>query len=122
MRPFANQMNCLLGGLSGNFSDERRFGGGFIQILNISAFTDPEAYRQGVRTFLNNMKTSEPAPGVDEVLVPGEFESRNRKERLKNGIEIPDMIYQQIQEWSDRLSVSIDASIVEPEDSRPYTA
>ena len=51
-----------------------------------------------------------------------EFESRNRKKPLKNGVEIPDPIYQQIQEWSDRLNVSINTSIVEPEDSRPYTA
>ena len=71
---------CLLGGLSGNFDVGRgAMGGQFMQVLNVSAFTPLEAYQQGVRAFLDSIKSIPPAPGFDEVLVPGDsVRSRTR--------------------------------------------
>ena len=69
-----------------------------------------------IRAFLDAMKTTEPADGVDEVLVPGDFEYCNRRHRLAHGIEIPDPINEQLREWADRLEVPVDDRIVEDKD------
>ena len=114
-------LTCLMSHLSGNFGNGSPFGGAFMQVINVNAFTDLTAYREGIRTFLNNMKTTDPADGIDEVQVPGEFEHHNRVQRLTHGIEIPDTINQQLIEWADRLNVSTDLSIAEPEDEMHYT-
>ena len=112
---------CLLGGLSGNFDAGRgAMGGQFMLVLNVNAFTPLEAYQQGVCAFLDGIKSIPPAPGFDEVLVPGDYERRSRLQRLAQGVDVPDTTYQQILEWSERLNVSLDEGIVKPSDVERY--
>ena len=112
---------CLLGGLNGNFDVGRgAMGGQFMQVLNVSAFTPLEAYQQGVRAFLDGIKSIPSAPGFDEVLVPGDYEHRSRIQRLVHGVDVPDTTYQQILEWAERLDVSLGEEIVEPADVERY--
>ncbi len=111
---------CLMGQLSGNRGEGAPSGGAFMQVIHIDAFTDLNGYQQGIRAFLNAMKTTEPADGIGEVQVPGEFEHRNRMHRLKYGIEIPDTINEQLFEWADRLEVCTRPTIVEDKDRAHY--
>jgi LDH2 family malate/lactate/ureidoglycolate dehydrogenase len=113
---------CLLGGLSGNFDPAHAaMGGGFMQVLHVEAFTPLAAYQQNVRAFLDGMKSTPPAPGFAEVLVPGDVERRSRSQRLADGIEIPDTIYSQLRTWAEQLNVPLSESIVEPTDTERYT-
>ena len=112
---------CLLGGLSGAFDVEQgRMGGQFMQVMNVDAFTPLKAYQRGVRAFLDGIKSTPPAPGFDEVLVPGDYERRSRVQRLAHGIEVPDTTYQQIREWVEQLNVSLSEGIVEAADVEQY--
>ncbi len=112
---------CLLGGLAGTFDAETgQMGGIFMQTIDVNAFTPVADYQKGVRAFLDVIKDTPPASGFDEVLVPGDFESRYRAERLKNGIEIPDTINNQLQECADKFNVSIGEEITEAEDKVRY--
>ena len=112
---------ALLGGLSGNFNVEAgTMRGEFMLVININAFMPLETYQRGVRAFLDGVKATPPAPGFDEVLVPGEFEYRSRAKRLVGGIELPDTIYSQIQEWADKLNVSLGEEAVEAADLERY--
>lgn len=112
---------CLLGGLSGEFNIEKgAMGGCFMQVINVNALTPLEEYQQGVRAFLDGIKSIPPAPGFSEVLVPGDFEHRNRVQRLADGIEIPDTIRQQISECAEKLGVSISEDAVEAADAERY--
>ena len=112
---------CLLGGLAGTFNVETGdMGGIYMQTIDVNAFTPIVEYQKGVRAFLDVIKATPPAQGFDEVLSPGDFESRNRVERLKSGIEIPDTIYNQLQECAERLNVSIGDDIIETEDKTRY--
>lgn len=106
---------ALLGGLAGGFDDERAsMGGAFMQVFNISAFTDISAYRRHVRAFLDGMKSTSPAAGHSEVLAPGDFEVRTRRERLASGVEVPESILDQLHEWAARLDVPLgEASVAE---------
>ena len=97
---------CLLGGLGAPFDPEKAaMGGCYMQVLNIDAFTPLADYQRNVRMFLNAMKATPLAPGFDEVLVPGEFEERNRRQRLANGVEIPETIISQLRQWAEKLNV-----------------
>lgn len=112
---------CLMGGLAGTFNtDTGDMGGIFMQTIDINAFTTVGEYQKGVRAFIDVIKSTPPAQGYDEVLSPGDFESRNRKERLKSGIEIPDTIYNQLLECAANLNVSIGDEIVQNADSVRY--
>jgi LDH2 family malate/lactate/ureidoglycolate dehydrogenase len=94
--------------------------GTFMQAIDVNAFTPVEAYQKGVRAFLDGIKSTPPAEGFDEVLVPGDFEARSREKRLKDGIEIPDTIYNQLQECADKLGISIGEDTVEDDDRAHY--
>ena len=114
-------VTCVLGGLSQEFNCEKgQMSGAFMQVINVDAFAPLEKYQRGVRAFLDGMKTTPPAPGFDEVMVPGDFEQRCRSHRLVNGIEIPNTIRQKIQEHAADLNVSIAEDIVEASDIERY--
>ncbi len=99
----------LLGGLGGTFNIQTgQMGGIFMQVINPDAFMSLSEYQKGVRAFLDTIKATPPAPGFDEVLVPGDFEARSQAHRLENGIDIPDTIFQQLQEYAEKLNVSMD--------------
>jgi LDH2 family malate/lactate/ureidoglycolate dehydrogenase len=111
----------LLGGLTGTFDVERgTVEGKFIQVIDVAAFTPLDAFCRGVRATLDEIKRVPPAPGTEEVLVPGEPEHRARAQRLADGIEVPEMISKQIRERARRLGVSLDHGDITDEDLAPY--
>jgi LDH2 family malate/lactate/ureidoglycolate dehydrogenase len=112
---------ALLGGLAGSFDpDSGAVTGEFMQVINVEAFTPLAAYQRQVRAFLDEVKAIPPAPGFDEVLVPGDFEARMRASRLAQGIDIPTTIHNQLQEWATRLQLSLDQLTAEPADLDRY--
>ncbi len=128
--PFGNHkgyalsmLTCLLGGLSGRFDVEHgAMEGAYLQVIDVAALTPVEAYQQGVRAFLDGIRRTPPAPGFDAVLVPGDFEHRSRKQRLAHGIEVPDMIYRQIEECAGTLDVALGEDAVAASDVERYKA
>lgn len=114
-------LTCLLGGLAGTFNVETGdMGGIYMQTISVDSFTPVEEYQKGVRAFLDVIKTTPTAEGFDEVLVPGDYESRLYTDRLKSGIEIPDTINNQLQECADQYNISIGEEIVTQEDQNRY--
>lgn len=100
---------CLLGALSGESNvDDGGLRGTYMQVINVAAFTPLADYQRTARTFLDWMKTAPPAPGINEVLVPGDFEQRTRAQRLAEGIALPASIYDQLQACAEQLQISID--------------
>ena len=114
-------LTCLLGGLAGGFDAEtNRMGSSFMQVLDIEAFTPLGEYQRNVRAFLDGMKSVPAADGFDEVLVPGDFEYRSRRERLVSGIPMPDSIFSQLREWASKLDVSLSEDGIEAADAGRY--
>ncbi len=58
----------------------------------------------------NTLKSTPPAPGFDEVLIPGELEERTRQRRLGSGIPVPETVYTQLREASEKLGVEVPAA------------
>jgi hydroxycarboxylate dehydrogenase B len=112
---------CLLSMLPGSFDRERgSLWGGFMLALNVSSFTPLAEYQQDLRQFLDGIRATPPAPGFAEVLVPGDLEARTRAERLARGIQVPVSVRDQLQEWAEKLQVSMSEDAVEPSESERY--
>ena len=98
----------LMGGLSGAFAAEQNaMSGLFMQVYDVAAFTPLDDYQRNVRSTLDGIKATPPAPGYREVLVPGDFEGRSRQQRLAEGIEVPAETYGKLEAWAERLNVSL---------------
>ncbi|MFW5834449.1 MAG: malate/lactate/ureidoglycolate dehydrogenase [Pseudomonadota bacterium] len=67
-------------------------------LMDPAAFGDPAAIRAEAAAFGAYVKASPPAPGIDEVLLPGEPEQRSRAARRAAGIPVDPMTIEQIVE------------------------
>lgn len=60
----------------------------FVQAIDIGFLLDLDQFLENMRLFVQTIKDSKPAPGQDEVFLPGELEQRAKTHNLKEGIEI----------------------------------
>lgn len=67
--------------------------GHFFCAVKIEAFDDYERFTDRLNTLIKQIKSSRPAPGFKEILLPGEIESRTKQERLKVGIPLKKEIH-----------------------------
>jgi LDH2 family malate/lactate/ureidoglycolate dehydrogenase len=70
--------------------------GTFVLALRIDAFRPLAEFTGAVDTRLEEIKAVPPAPGFQEVLIPGEPEARSRALRLQEGIPIPEETWEKI--------------------------
>lgn len=84
----------LIGGaLTGNGATkpDRPFANGMLSIYLDPARIDPEAFFPGeVARFVAYVKATKPVAAGGEVLLPGEPEERTRRERLAEGVPLPE--------------------------------
>lgn len=67
----------------------RRIAKGYLFLaLDVSRFLPLDTFRARVDELVRDLHASEPAEGVEGVLVPGELEHRRRAERLADGIPL----------------------------------
>ena len=65
-------------------------------LIDPNAFGHREAFDAEVEKFTTWVKASPPAPGVDEVMVPGDPERKSKAERLANGIPIDETTFEEL--------------------------
>ena len=75
--------------------------------VNIAAFQPLDEFRQLVDEMIAATKASARAPGVEEILVPGEPEWRRREVRLRLGVDIPEPAWQRIVEAGAKCGVVV---------------
>jgi len=83
-------------------------GGFIIEVLDIDAFRPYEAYKRDMLDFVKLVKSCPLAEGFDEILLPGELESREHEKRSREGIPV----YKD--QWDDLRKVSKDLGIELP--------
>jgi len=99
-------VTCLLGGLAGVVPDSGDVGGTYFQAIDIGAFQPLEDYQSAVQSFLNDFRAIPPAPGFSEVMVPGDPERNKEAEQLREGIDLPEKICQELLEFAEKYSVT----------------
>jgi len=77
--------------------------------LSPAAFGSAEAFMERVGGLFARMKTCPPAPGVEEVLVPGEIEART-VQRRREGIPVDDETFRQILETARQTGCRLNLS------------
>lgn len=106
-------IELLAGGLAGTscapLPDYQPVFSAVVMAVNISAFQPLEEFRQTTDRLVAATKEARKAPGVSEIMVPGEPEWTTREKRLRDGLELPDNIWQSIVEAGARHGVTVTA-------------
>ncbi len=88
-------------------AERGRIGGVFLIVLDPAAFGDADEYAKLTGEAIDATKHSPTAPGVDEILIPGEPEIRSRAARAATGIAIPQPIWDDLASLGVRFSVPL---------------
>jgi len=103
-------IDAIAGGLSwAGCSREKptRGASGIVMIaIKIGDFIDLDVYQQEIEYLTEWVKSSPKLPGVEEIYVPGEFETRNREKRLKEGIPIEETTWARLVETAVSFGVA----------------
>jgi uncharacterized oxidoreductase len=84
-----------------------RAGGVFLVIIDPQRFGDPTHYRALVAEVMAAAKRAPCAPGVDEILIPGEPEVKMREQRAREGVPIPDATWKELCVLAERFAVPL---------------
>jgi len=99
--------------------DQPGNGVGFM-VVDVSAFLPLERFHQLMESLRGYIKSSPRAEGFDEVLLPGEPESRTAKVRQETGIPLDDKTWQAI--LASAESVGVKWCAENPSENSPSTA
>jgi uncharacterized oxidoreductase len=107
-------IDALAGGLSGagccTAADrplEGKTDGVFMLAINVADFIPLSDFQTAVSRLSTHVKSSPASPGSGGVLVPGEPEARTRRERLRDGIPIPEGTWELIRQSAARAGVAM---------------
>ena len=102
-------LSGALGGAGYSRDGQTRWGNGvFVMALDLAAFVEVAEFKRNTRAFIDWLKSSRLMEGFDEILMPGEPESRTRAQREAKGVFVDDETWRQLQEAADRLGVEIE--------------
>jgi LDH2 family malate/lactate/ureidoglycolate dehydrogenase len=79
----------------------------FLFAVEASVFRPFEAYAKAMATTLGRIKAVPPAPGFEEVLVPGEPEHRMRQQRLQDGVPVAEDTWLAVGDVAGSLGVDM---------------
>jgi uncharacterized oxidoreductase len=99
--------------LAGHATDEASvIGNGVVFIvIDPAAFVPLAEFKRLVSDTVAYVKSSPPAVGFDEVLVPGELEFRTLRRRSREGVPVDDVTWTSIEEHARRLGVEMIANL-----------
>ena len=75
--------------------------------VNPEIFGATATFQKSVSDHLQDIKESKKAPGVSEILIPGERSFTQREKSLREGIELLDATWQRAESIAESLSVEL---------------
>lgn len=81
--------------------------GDFMIAIDPRAFVTMTEFRGQAKDFIDQVKSSKKAPGVGEIMIPGEPERKIREQRLREGIPIADEVWGELEQISKELGVNL---------------
>jgi LDH2 family malate/lactate/ureidoglycolate dehydrogenase len=91
-------------------SKEFKGGNGVVMgAVRIDSFKPLDAFLTMVEDLVKSVKSSPPAPGIGEVLIPGEPELREERRRLERGIVVEDRTWNEILGVAKDLGVEVES-------------
>jgi LDH2 family malate/lactate/ureidoglycolate dehydrogenase len=98
------QFGPYLGNMWNDFVNPQNVGH-FFCAIDISKFTDPDAFKKRVELMIRDIKALPRNEGVSEIFLPGEIEQRRRAERTANGIPVEDVVYEELRALGQKYGV-----------------
>jgi len=80
--------------------------------IDISRFTDLNAYKEEVDRLIDHLRELPKAEGFDEILMPGEREERSYAERLESGIPVPPATIAALKKTAQDLNIEFIRGVV----------
>ena len=100
-------LSCLLSG--GNwrpFPSEDTEGNALLLIaIDITHFNDLDYFKSELREYAAFIRTSEPLPGFNEIMLPGDLENKTWRDSQANGLSIDDVTWQGLKSLWDAYSI-----------------
>lgn len=82
--------------------------GVWLVLIDVNQMMPSADYAGWIEKYAEWIKGCRKAPGVEEILLPGEVETRRQNERKASGVEIPDTTWKQTTDLAEKLGVSLD--------------
>ena len=106
-------MEILGGALTGNGvcgaltdKERRRFSNGMLSLyIEVEKMVDIDYFTKEVKSYADFVRASRPSQNNDKVLIPGDKEISTNEDRLKNGLPVPPLVWENIKQTADRLNV-----------------
>ncbi len=77
----------------------------FVMVIDPEQFVSRDNFKKSVENFVADLKGVNRAPGIDEILIPGERAARERSRRKIEGIPVETPVWEQIETILDELSI-----------------
>jgi len=106
LRPAMTASDALTGWI---FEGEAGRQGHFFLAVDPAAFGDPDTFRRGVSAYLDEIRRSRKAPGVDAIRIPGERAFAERERRLKEGVTVLEATWTIVAGLARELGVAVPA-------------
>ena len=87
--------------------DQPQRNGHFVIAINIGAFIDVAGFKARMSDYIDEMKASELAPGVDEILMPGEIEFRKEAQQRAQGIVLSKSVVGEVLATATSIGVQV---------------
>lgn len=95
--PFLSQSNDTVGEGIGHF----------VGAWNVEGFMDTQEFCERMDLWIDTFSKSNPAKGVERVLIPGELEQQKTQERRANGIPIHSTVWENLAAMDQRFNIGI---------------
>ncbi len=89
-------------------ADHRGGNGPIVIALDIAVFTDLERFTESTDAICEQIQSTAPSAGFDDVVLPGETEERTERDRRAKGIPVPETTWSELQELGESLGVPWD--------------
>lgn len=89
-----------------NWEQPQNVGHLFIAV-DINRFIPLELFKQRMDQYIREIKQEPKAPGVNEILIPGELEHRRTREQMEHGIELPLKVVEELAQIGERYGVEL---------------
>jgi LDH2 family malate/lactate/ureidoglycolate dehydrogenase len=89
-----------------NFTEPQAIGH-FVGALDISRYVPLEEFKRRIDQMIREIKSTPPAEGFVEVLLPGEPEFKTEERRLREGIPLSREVYTELATLGEELGVSL---------------
>ncbi|MGB0429861.1 MAG: Ldh family oxidoreductase [Bacteroidia bacterium] len=81
--------------------------GHFVGVWNIEGFMETDEFKRRMDQWINRFKTSQPAKGIDRVMVAGQKEHELSLDRKANGIPIYKVVWDNLKTIDERFNIGI---------------